>query len=77
MIPNIENCYFLSRENNIIIANLIDGSKVPLIRLNEKFIDVTILSDKKYDYMLKYLEMNPHLWEYVKEEKPQEQLTLF
>ena len=50
-IPFIENCYFLSRENNIIIANLIDGSKVPLIRLKQKFIDINILEGQANLYI--------------------------
>lgn len=76
-IPYVENSYFLSRENNIIFANLIDGSKVPLIRLKQKFIDINILEGQAYDYMKNYLQMYPELWEHIKEEKPQEQLTLF
>jgi hypothetical protein len=43
MIPFVKDSYFISRKNNIIIANLIDGEQVPLIRLKQKFIDVMIL----------------------------------
>ena len=76
MIPFIPNCYFISRKDNIIIANLIDGEQVPLIRLKQKFIDVMILSGEAMKYMERYLEMFPHLWEKIeKEEKLQ--LTLF
>lgn len=77
MIPFIENCNFLSRLNNIIIANLIDGPKVPLIRLKQKFIDLPMLEKQHVIYMEKYLEMFPDLWEMVKEENTQTQLTLF
>lgn len=76
MIPFIENCHFISRKNNIIIANLIDGQEVPLIRLKQNFIDVLILEGYAYEYMQKYLEMFPDLWELITQEKPQ-QLTLF
>jgi hypothetical protein len=75
MIPQIENCYFISRESNIIYANLVDGEKVPLIRLKQKFIDITILGGQSFDYMNRYLEMFPNLWEPVQEE--QKQLSLF
>ena len=76
MIPFIENCYFISRKDNVIIANLIDGEQVPLIRLKQKFIDVMILSGEVLNYMNRYLEMFPNLWEpIVKEDKVQ--LTLF
>lgn len=60
----------------MIIANLIDGEQVPLIRLKQKFIDVMILEGESFKYMERYLEMFPHLWEKIeKEEKLQ--LTLF
>ena len=76
-IPKVENCYFYSRENNIIIANLIDGTQKPLIRLKQNFIDVTILGGIKYDYMIRYMSMFPHLCELIEEEKTKQQLTLF
>lgn len=76
MIPYIENCYFLSRKDNIIIANLIDGEQVPLIKLKQKFIDLIIMEKEASSYMNRYLQMFPHLWEKIeKEEKTQ--LTLF
>lgn len=74
MIPFVENCYFISRENNIIYANLTDGEKVPLVRLKQKFIDVMILEKQAYDYMERYMEMFPQHWELI-QQKPQ--LTLF
>lgn len=76
MIPFIENCDFLSRLNNIIFANLIDGPKVPLIRLKQKFIDLQILEKQHVIYMEKYLKMFP-LWEIIQEEPTKTQLTLF
>jgi hypothetical protein len=76
MIPFVENNYFYSRESNVIYANLDDGDKVPLIRLNQKFIDLKILGGQAFDYMNRYLEMFPELWDRIKEE-PKQQLTLF
>ena len=78
MIPSVEDCYFYSRENNILIANLTDGAKIPLVKLHQNFIDVTVLGGQGFDYMQKYMAMHPHLWEHIKEEpKLNEQLTLF
>jgi hypothetical protein len=76
MIPFVENNYFYSRESNIIYANLDDGDKVPLIHLKQKFIDLKILGGQAFDYMNRYLEMFPELWDRIKEE-PKQQLTLF
>jgi hypothetical protein len=76
MIPFVENNYFYSRESNVIYANLDDGDKVPLICLKQKFIDLKILGGQAFDYMNRYLEMFPELWDRIKEE-PKQQLTLF
>lgn len=76
MIPYVEGNYFYSRENNVIYANLTHGARVPLIRLKQNFIDLTILCSQAYDYMQKYLSMFPELWELV-EKEPKQQLTLF
>lgn len=76
VIPHIEDCYFISRKDNIIIANLIDGQKIPLVRLKQKFIDVMILEREAYDYMIRYLEMFPDLWEPIEKER-KTQLLLF
>lgn len=79
MIPYIENCYFISRKNNIIIANLEDGQQVHLIKLKQKFIDVIILEGEAYKYMERYIEMFPHLVEILenKDEEKHEQFSLF
>ena len=81
MIPKVTDCYFYSRENNIIYANLIHGEKVPLIRLHQKFINLIILGGKGFEYMQLYLSMFPHLWDEVvqepKAQQQQKQLTLF
>jgi hypothetical protein len=42
----------------------------------EKFIDLKILGGQAFDYMNRYLEMFPELWDRIKEE-PKQQLTLF
>ena len=77
MIPQVEDCYFYSRENNTIIANLTDGTKTPLVRLHQNFINITVMDGNAWNYMQKYMAMFPHLWEHIKEEKENEQLTLF
>ena len=78
MIPYISDCYFLSRIDNVIIANLTDGQQVPLVRLKQKFINVTIMDLKCVEYMEKYMAMYPELWELVENQKQQQQqLTLF
>lgn len=76
MIPFVDDCYFISRKDNIIFANLTNGDMVPLVRLKQNFIDVMILSGQALEYMEKYMAMHPHLWEYIKKEQKQ-QLTLF
>ena len=76
MIPHVNNCYFISRENNMLFANLTDGEKVPLVRLKQSFVDMIVLERQHLEYMEKYMEMFPDLWELITEEK-QNQLTLF
>lgn len=81
MIPFVDDCYFFSRKDNIIFANLTNGDQVPLVRLKQKFVDVIVLEGQWHKYMEKYMEMFPNLWELIekqeelKEEK--QQLTLF
>lgn len=78
MIPTVEDCYFYSRENNILIANLTDGTKKPLVKFHHKFIDVAIMSQQGMEYTKRFMEMHPHLWEYIEEEpKINQQLTFF
>jgi len=76
MIPHVENCYFISRVNNVLIANLIDGEQIPLVRLKQNFVDMIVLESQPLEYMERYMEMFPDLWEVISEEK-QQQLTLF
>lgn len=79
MIPFIADCYFLSRIDNVIIANLTDGQQVPLVRLKQKFINVAIMDIKCVEYMEKYMCMYPELWELIENQKKesQRQLSLF
>jgi hypothetical protein len=78
MFPHVEDCYFYKRTNNTIIACKTNGDEVPLVRLKQNFPDILILEGQAYDYMVKYMEIHPHLWEYVKKEpKLNDQLTLF
>lgn len=76
MIPFVEDCYFLSRIDNIIIANLTNGDQVPLVRLKQKFPNVMILEKQSLKYMEDYMKMHPHLWEFIEKES-KTQLTLF
>lgn len=75
MIPYIENTYFLGRKNNVLIAYLIDGTELPIIKFKQKFPDVLILEGQALKYMKDYMAMWPELWENVYQPKPQ--LTLF
>lgn len=78
MIPAIEDCYFYSRESNIIYANKTNGDKIPLIKLHQNFIDVIVMELEAFNYMKRYLEMFPNLWEYTKlEMKKDSQISLF
>jgi hypothetical protein len=80
LIPFIEDCYFLSRENNVIIANLTDGDKVPLLRFTKSnFINLIIMEKAHIEYMEKYMAMFPDYWELIDTETKNEnsQLTLF
>lgn len=75
MIPHIDNLYFYTRKDNILIACLVDGEQVPLIKFKQKFPDVLILEGQGFKYMKDYMAMWPELWENVYQPKPQ--LTLF
>ena len=48
-IPHVEDVYFYSRENNILIANKTNGDKVPLVKFKQKFIRLIL----KYFIILK------------------------
>jgi len=78
MIPFVENCYFISRKDSVLIANLTDGTQVPLVRFKQKFIDLMIVEKQARQYMVDYMQQNPDLWEYIKEApKDGEQIKLF
>ena len=61
MIPYVENDYFYTRKNSILIACLTDGAQVPLVKFKEKFIDLMIVEGQAFEYMKKYMEMYPEL----------------
>lgn len=67
------NCNY-SRKTNIIYQN-----DVPIIQLKQKFIDVEKLSPTGINYMNKYMEMFPELFEKIeqKEKESSNQLSLF
>lgn len=80
MIPFIPDCYFLSRENNVIIANLTDGEQVPLVRFTKTtFNNLMIMEIADVEHMTKYMAMFPENWELIDQETKNEksQLTLF
>lgn len=78
IIPLIEDCYFFKRIDNILIAVKATGEEIPVVKLKQKFPDILILEGQSFDYMKKYMEMHPHLWETIKEEpKINQQLILF
>lgn len=78
-IPHVEDVYFYSRENNILIANKTNGDKVPLVKFQQTFPDKLILESRHIDYMQDYMTMYPNLWEKVEPEKTEtnQQLTFF
>lgn len=78
-IPHVEDVYFYSRENNILIANKTNGEKVPLVKFKQKFIDFSVLSDTAFQYLKNYMQYYPELWERIEPEKTDTnpQLSLF
>lgn len=78
-IPYVEDGYFYSRENNILIANKTNGEKVPLVKFKQTFPDVLILEGQHFDYLEKYMTIFPELWERIEPEKTDtnSQLSLF
>lgn len=78
MIPHVEDCYFYKRIDSILIAVKATGEEIPVVKFKEKFIDLQIVDREPLDYMKKYMETHPHLWETVKEEIIiNQQITLF
>jgi len=78
-IPHVEDVYFYSRENNILIANKTNGDKVPLVKFQQTFPDKLILESRHINYMQDYMTMYSNLWEKVEPEKTdtKPQLSLF
>lgn len=78
-IPHVEDVYFYSRENNILIANKTNGEKVPLVKFKQKFIDLVVLSDTAFRYLKDYMQYYPELWYKIEPEKTDinPQLSLF
>jgi hypothetical protein len=78
-IPHVEDVYFYSRENNILIANKTNGEKVPLVEFQYNFPDLVVVVDAPLNYMKKFMTMYPNLWEKVEPEKTDTnpQLSLF
>ena len=76
-IPFVEDGYFYSRENNILIANKTNGEKVPLVKFQQTFPDKLILEGYAFDYLEKYMTMYPNLWDTIEPENNNPQLTLF
>lgn len=79
MIPFIEDCYFYKRIDNTLIAVKTTGEEVPVVQFHHHFIDLLVVDKQPLEYMKRFMEMFPHLWEYVRvEPKPiTEQLKLF
>lgn len=83
MIPHVEDCYFYTRRDGILIACLTDGTEVPLVRFYRKFPDLEVVGPTALQYMKDFMEINPSLWWYVEKEVKQEapkdgeQITLF
>ena len=76
MLPFIEDCYFFKRVDNQLIAVKTTGEEIPVVSFKQKFIDVPILEGQGFNYMKKYMEMFPELWEPIEKEQVT-QFTLF
>lgn len=76
MIPQIENLYFYSRKNNILYGVTPDGVEVPLIKFKQNFPDLLMVEDMPLNYMKRYMEMWPDLWENL-HTKSNQQLSFF
>lgn len=78
-IPHVEDVYFYSRENNILIANKTNGDKVPLVKFQQNFPNMLVVGGYAFDYLKKYMTMYPELWEKLEPEKidTNPQLSLF
>lgn len=74
-LPN--NAYFFSRENNVLYANYTDGTKEPLYKFKQNFINVLILNKETIEYLKRYFFMFPDLVEKIENKPEQLQLTLF
>jgi len=72
MILKISNQYF--RKGNILYEN-----NIPIIKLKQNFCNIEIISENAIDYMNRYLEMFPELYETIEEktENKTQQISLF
>lgn len=77
LLPKVEDCYFLKRKNNILIAVKTNGEEIPLVKFKQKFIDISIVEGSIYDYMISYIETFPELCDIIYPPKNNEQLELF
>lgn len=77
MIPFVEDCYFYKRIDSILIAVTTTGLEVPVVKFNQKFIDLHIIDKEPMNYIKKYMEMFPELVEIIAPKKITEQLKLF
>lgn len=78
-IPHVDDVYFYSRENNILIANTTSGESIPLVKFKQKFPDKLVLESQAFDYIKKYMTIYPDLWEKIEPENTNTnpQLSLF
>jgi len=74
---NNSDIYFISRENNIIYENLKNGTKIPIYRLKQNFINIPIMSKDVNEYMIRYINMFPDLVERIEHNTENNQLSLF
>jgi hypothetical protein len=78
-IPHVEDVYFYSRENNILIARKTSGESIPLVKFQQNFPDMTVVGGYAFDYLKKYMTMYPNLWKKIEPEtaNTNPQLSLF
>ena len=75
-IPKVYGCDYYQRLNNILQGVKTTGETIPVVKFKQWFPDLKECTQAHLNYMAKYMEMNPTLYEVVeekKEVKPQKQ----
>lgn len=76
IIPIIKGTASYQRLNNVLLAVKPTGETIPIVKFKQWFPDLKECTQTHLNYMAKYMEMNPKLYEVMevkKEVKPQKQ----